>query len=99
LSAGAANAVGYALGLMVSFALNRRWTFRDRMADGALPRWLATAAVAYLANLLVVLALVRSGWANAYWAQPIGVAPYTLLMFVGSRVFVFPAAPSREAYR
>lgn len=89
LGAAGANAVGYACGLLFSFALNRRWTFQDRLSDGALPRWLALAAFAYAVNLIVVLAFVRSGLVNAYVAQPLGVAPYTLLMFFGARAFVF----------
>ena len=93
MGAASANAVGYACGLAFSFALNRRWTFQDRLADGALPRWLALAAFAYGVNLLVVLTLVRSGLVNAFMAQPLGIAPYTLLMFFGARTFVFREAP------
>lgn len=88
-----ANAMGYALGLLLSFALNLRWTFGDRSSETALPRWIALAAVAYAVNLVIVLALVRGGLADSYAAQPFGVFAYTLLMFFGARTFVFREAP------
>lgn len=86
----AANACGYALGGLLSFALNRQWTFDHRGA------WLASATkfllvvlAAWLTNLATLLELMRWGIAAAF-AQAIAVVPYTLVSFVGCRQWVFP---------
>jgi putative flippase GtrA len=86
----AANFFGYACGLILSFALNRSWTFaHSEAAVRTFPRWLAVAAVAYLVNLGVVLAAHRLGGVNPYLAQPLGIGVYTVIMFLGSRHYVF----------
>lgn len=84
----AANVAGYAVGLALSYFLNARWTFRFR-GDHArsLPRFLGVFAVAYGANLAALL-LARP-WTNAYIAQLVGVAVYTVVGFLGSRHFAF----------
>jgi putative flippase GtrA len=90
-----ANALGYALGLSLSFTLNRRWTFRHGGALGrSVPAFLLVQALAYGLNLLCVLALIDWGM-NAYLAQTLGIPPYTLASYLGSRYLVFaePAAP------
>lgn len=100
LGAVAANLLGYAIGLGVSFALNRRWTFRhDGAVSTTLPRWIALAAVSYGANLAVVLAAHRGAGLDPYLAQPLGIAAYTGLMFLGSRYLVFRQPASRSAGR
>jgi putative flippase GtrA len=86
----AANLLGYAIGLVVSFSLNRTWTFSDRGdASRSFPRWLALAGVAYVVNLAVVIAAYRVVGIDPYLAQPLGIAAYTAIMFFGSRAFVF----------
>ena len=89
-----ANLVGYAAALCLSFQLNKRWTFSSARPIGqAAPRFGAVIALAWLVNLAVVSLSVRSGM-NPYLAQLCGVAPYTILCFLGCRFFVFsPAAP------
>ena len=92
----AANVLGYAVGLAVSFVLNRNWSFAHRGAVlPALGRFLAAFLLAYAINLLAVLVLIRGFEVNAYLAQAIGVIPYTLVFFVASRWAVF--APGRPA--
>lgn len=85
----AANALGYAFGLLLSFSLNRRWTFRhDGSIARALPAFLGVQTVAYLLNLVCVLSLVEYG-VNGYLAQVLGMPPYTLASYLGSRYLVF----------
>jgi putative flippase GtrA len=84
-----ANAVGYGIGIVVSFAMNKRWTFAfDGAAMPALARFLGVVVLAYLANLSVVLLLIALG-ADAFLAQTLGILPYTLVGYAGSRFFVF----------
>jgi putative flippase GtrA len=89
-----ANVAGYGVGLAVSFALNKQWTFRfSGGALAALVRFLVVFLVAYFANLGTVLGLIRLG-VDSYWAQVLGIFPYTLLFYLGSRLYAFrrPAA-------
>src|SRR3954453_13266907 len=84
----AANAGGYLIGITASFALNRRWTFRH--VGALLPaatRFIAVFAVAYVANLCTVLTLVQKFGINGYLAQAMGVLPYSMLFYLGSRHF------------
>ena len=57
----AANAAGYAVGLMVSFTLNRHYVFGVRGAVSAreVLRFLAAFAFAYGVNVAVLLAALR----------------------------------------
>ena len=89
-SAEIANFLGYAAALCLSFHLNKRWTFSSARPMGeAAPRFGAVIAIAWLVNLAVVSLSARSGM-NPYLAQLCGVAPYTILCFLGCRFFVFP---------
>ena len=92
----AANALGYTVGLVVSFVGNRSWTFGDRGPWGpALLRFLLVFAVAYLLNLLTLF-LVRDGLhLRSYVAQIGGCAVYTIAFFLGSRTLAFrnPSPP------
>jgi putative flippase GtrA len=91
-----ANVAGYAVGLTLSFALNQRWTFGFRGdVRASLLRFLAVFAVAYAANLVAVLSLIEVLSVNAYWAQVLGVIPYTLLFYVGSRWYAFSPSTHR----
>jgi putative flippase GtrA len=85
-----ANAIGYAIGLAVSFTLNRLWTFSDsRSIAKVLPRYLYTAAISYLLNLSVVLIGAHHFGMGPYLVQLFGVSVYTMFMFLGCRWFVF----------
>jgi putative flippase GtrA len=85
-----ANAVGYAIGLVISFSLNRTWTFQnDRPVTWVLPRYLLVTTLSYLLNLGAVLWVIFQSGANPYLAQLIGVCIYTVCVFIGCRCFVF----------
>jgi putative flippase GtrA len=91
-----ANAIGYAIGLAVSFSLNRVWTFNsDRPVGHVLPKFLLVAALSYLLNLGAVVAAASHFSVNPYLAQLLGVGIYTVCVFFGCRWFVF--APRRTA--
>ena len=92
-----ANAVGYALGLAVSFALNRIWTFGDgRTVGKVLPRYLLVAAISYLLNLSVVLLCTHYFGVGPYLVQLFGIGIYTVTMFLGCRWFVFQKSSLSE---
>ncbi|MEJ5364639.1 MAG: GtrA family protein [Desulfosoma sp.] len=84
------NASGYAVGITVSYILNKRFSFRSRKPDRtAFPLFVASLAVAYLANLAVLFALLRWGAVNPYLAQLLAGGVYTLVGFLGSRYIAF----------
>lgn len=90
-----ANAIGYAIGLMVSFTLNSRWTFRyDGPVWPALLRFLVTFAISYAANIATVLAVIGAG-GNSYLAHAIAVVPYTTTFYLLSRFMVFVGGKAR----
>jgi putative flippase GtrA len=84
-----ANAIGYALGLVLSFALNRQWTFghQGRLLPSA-AKFVLVVFVAWIANVAVVLELMRWG-AEPVFAQAGGVLPYAFVNFVGCRWWAF----------
>ena len=85
-----ANAVGYAIGLAVSFALNRIWTFGDGRSVGkVLPRYLLAAVISYLFNLSVVLIGTHYFGVGPYLVQLYGNGIYTVTFFLCCRWFVF----------
>jgi putative flippase GtrA len=100
LDDGIANAIGYAVGLSIGFTLNSRWTFDYRGPQfPALVKYVLVAALAYGMNLLTVLTLINSAGVNAYLAQALGIAPYTLTTYLAGKFIVFraPAEPPRKS--
>lgn len=86
----AANATGYAVGLVVSFTLNSRWTFRyDGPRGRAIAGFAAVAAVAYAANLATVMLCIHAFGIDGYIAQAIGVPAYTITSYLANKHFVF----------
>lgn len=87
---GVANALGYAIGLLISFVLNRLWTFESgRSVKDVLPKYLAVAFLSYLLNLGIVLSASSGLGINPYVSQVMGIVSYTIFMFCGCRWFVF----------
>ena len=83
----AANFAAYAVLIVVSYALHARITFETGTSASGLARFLASFAVAYLANMLVLLALVDR--VHHAVAQMFAVATYAVVHFVASRYIVF----------
>ncbi|WP_183085338.1 GtrA family protein [Trinickia fusca] len=94
----AANVTGYAIAFLWSFALNRKWTFRHRGAIGkGLLRYALVCLVAYLANLAIVVWLSEFLGQRSLLVQVGGMITYTVLAYVGSRCFAFPAPAASAA--
>jgi putative flippase GtrA len=86
----AANLAGYAVAIAAGFALNRGWTFSHRgAAPAALARYLLVLAAAYTANLVATLLAIEVLRLNSYLGQAIGILPYSIVGYVGSRWFAF----------
>jgi putative flippase GtrA len=91
----AANFLGYGVGLLVSYLVNSRWTFRYRQSlVSVLPQYLLMILIAYLVNLAVVRWCIDTLQLNSYAAQGCGVLPYAAISYVLLRWFVFK--PDRQ---
>lgn len=99
-----ANAAGYAVGVLTSFALNRWFVFRSSgHLHSTAPRYLAAVAAAFVANQAVLssaTAVLGHGAPQRLAAQLAGMVTYTGLVFVLCRLWVFQSfskAASRSA--
>lgn len=93
----ASNLLGYGVGILLGFLLNKRWTFEDVGRVGpTFARYLAVLALAYIANLATTLYAIDILHLNSYLAQAVGIVPYTMAGYLGSRCFVFTQAKGRK---
>lgn len=93
-SAVVANVIGYGLGLLVSFSLNSRITFRGRKVDLAtVLRFLAGFGIAFAMNIGVVAAV--SNWTQLpkSISSLAGTPLYVVLFFLLCEHWVFRHAP------
>lgn len=87
----AANLCGYTLGLALSFALNRTWTFGVR----GLVEWreagafLLAVGLSYLINLGLLSAMRALGYRESVVGQGAAMLAYSVCFFLLSRRFVF----------
>jgi putative flippase GtrA len=85
-----ANFVGYAIGILASFFLNKTWTFSYRGSTlAAACRFAVVTAVSYLANLAVVVLAIQGLRVDSYIAQAMGIPVYTMATYLGYRRFAF----------
>ena len=90
------NILGYACGLVISFVLNRTYTFRSKAAAGPQAvKFAVFFALAYLVNLGVLLLLTRQLGVNGGVSQIVAGIAYFIVFFVLSRTFVFTAEERR----
>ena len=86
----AANLVGYLVCIVLGFVLNGLWTFgRSRLTTGHLIGYFLVAGVAYLMNLMAVLASIDLLNLPGDLAQLVGVPVFTITAYLLNRIFVF----------
>jgi putative flippase GtrA len=86
-----ANAAGYALGFCISFSINSIWTFQQTRTTASLLRFLLVTCIAYAGNLATMLVARDVLQIDHRFAQLTGVAVYTLIGFIGARIYAFRA--------
>ena len=86
------NVLGYAVGLVASYFLNRTYTFRSvAKAPTEIVRFLSIFLLAYLANLGTLLLLIRHAGMHEGVAQAVAGVVYFVLSFVLNKYYVFRA--------
>lgn len=90
LSDVAANAIGYAVGICISFFMNNKWTFaQDQATLSQFLRFLAVAGCAYAVNLWVLLTARDVLHIDHRICHLLGAVAYTGVGFIGTSLFVF----------
>lgn len=90
------NLIGYMFGLLVSYTLHRNYTFGSTgLHRKEFVRFVFTFLVAYVANLLVLIFLVRIIFISPFLAQFISGAVYVAISYLLNKFFVFRSAVIR----
>ena len=86
------NALGYAIGVVVSYFLNRTFTFRSSAASRReFARFVSILLLAYAANLAVLVALLDHTATHKGVAQVLAGIVYFAVSFVLSKYYAFAA--------
>lgn len=84
-----ANVIGYGTGLIISFALNGRWTFqKDTLTIINFSFFALLVLIAFICSLSILNYLMSLGVPYVV-AQSIGVISYSLLLFLGMKHVVY----------
>ena len=83
-----ANATGFGLGLLNSYAWNRKFTFRSRGFHTAMPFVLAFG-IAYGCNIAALILASQLITSSKLVPQAIGMVTYNLTFFVLMKIWVF----------
>lgn len=90
LSAEVSNFLGYAVGLIASYILNRKYTFNSLQRQSReVPRFLTVFAIAYGLNFLLLLLLIYSLGVHEGISQVFAGLAYVLASFLLNKNFVF----------
>ncbi|WP_129640880.1 GtrA family protein [Peristeroidobacter agariperforans] len=82
----------YCVGVIITFALNRSWTFRhDAAAVATFWRYVLTYAAGYIFNLVALWLLVDLGRLPHQWAMAALIAVTAVLIFSAQKFWVFAA--------
>jgi putative flippase GtrA len=96
----AASAIGFTVGAVNGFLLNRRWTFEGHVGDALTPvRWGVVQGCGLLLNLGLVALCVEVAGMDKLVGQAIAIAVVVVVTFVANRAWTFRARhgePARE---
>jgi putative flippase GtrA len=91
-----AMSVAYAIGTVQAFALNRSWTFGHRGAMARpFARYVAAYAAGYLANLVILVALVDGAGLHHATVQAAAIVAVAALLFLLQKHWVFRGQPAQ----
>ena len=86
----AASAIGFTVGAINGFILNRRWTFRDHVGDAFTPvRWAIVQGSGLALNLGLLFLFVHAAGLDKLLAQACATVIVTVLTFFVNRAWTF----------
>src|SRR5207302_80247 len=86
----AASAIGFAVGTINSFLLNRRWTFRGHVGDALTPvRWAVVQCSGLGLNEGLLYVFAHDARLDKLLAQAFATAVVTVTTFVANRAWTF----------
>jgi putative flippase GtrA len=86
----AASAIGFAVGTVNSFVLNRRWTFRGHVGDALTPlRWAVVQCGGLGVNEGLLYLFVHDAGVEKLLAQALATAVVTVSTFFANRAWTF----------
>lgn len=84
------NFAGYAIGILLSFYLNKKYNFKSKQyRKSEFGKFVASMLISYLANLAVLSITYRALNMNVYFAQVIGGVVYTSCGYCMTNYWVF----------
>ncbi|HJV84295.1 MAG TPA: GtrA family protein [Noviherbaspirillum sp.] len=90
MSPEASNIAGYAVGLMVSYVLNRNYTFNSTQGRRTeFMRFLVVFAIAYGLNFVALLVLIHQLGVHEGVSQVVAGAVYVVSAFLMNKYYVF----------
>lgn len=90
LTAELSNAVGYLVGLIASYFLNRHFTFRSPSRRSTeFIRFVTVFLTAYTVNLIVLIFLLRELEINAVLSQIVAAVTYIGMAYILNKHYVF----------
>ena len=86
----AASAIGFVVGAVNGFLLNRRWTFRGHVGDALTPvRWAVVQGCGLACNQGLLYLFVHDARMDKLLGQALATAIVTVLTFVANRAWTF----------
>jgi putative flippase GtrA len=94
----AASAIGFIVGAVNGFLLNRRWTFADHVGDSLTPvRWAVVQSGGLGINLGLLYVFVHDAALDKLVAQALATIVVTVTTFFVNRAWTFRHEPSLSA--
>lgn len=89
------NLIGYLLGMIFSFTVNRRFTFKSTQNPGIeFLKFIVVCFIAWLANIIVLILLVRVLHFHPGYSQIVSGSVYVVAGYLMNKVFVFKSGDS-----
>ncbi len=96
----AASAIGFVVGAINGFLLNRRWTFAGHVGDAFTPvRWGVVQTGGLALNLGLLYVLVHDAGIDKLIAQALATVAVTVSTFIVNRAWTFRHAPLASGTR
>jgi len=90
-----ASGIGFVIGAVNGFLLNRRWTFRGHVGDALTPvRWAVVQSCGLACNLALVYVFVHDAGMDKLLGQIPATAIVVVLTFIANRAWTFRTHPS-----